>query len=66
MVKTTEIWPQSILVADMRRNQNACVNRAQAILPIASIFGHSGEKIGGALAFGQTRDRQTLILISIL
>jgi hypothetical protein len=39
--------------------------RRQAILLIARIFGHSSEQIGGALAFGQTRDRQTLILISI-
>jgi hypothetical protein len=50
MVKTQAIWPQSILVADMARNQNAYVNRRQAILPIASIFGYPGEQIGASVA----------------
>jgi hypothetical protein len=48
MVKTQTIWPQSILVPDMARNQNAYLNRRQAIRPIASVFGYPGERIGAS------------------
>jgi hypothetical protein len=34
----------------MARNQNAYVNRRQAILPSASIFGHPGEQISALAA----------------
>jgi hypothetical protein len=50
IVKTQATLPQSILVADMASKSNAYVNRRQAILPIARIFGHPSEQNGGSAA----------------